>query len=151
MNAYTLPDAETIISLSTDWFQSRTDVSGIALVGSYARGAVRPGSDIDLVILCVTPQAYRTNMAWPSELPWGRLGLSVRSLRDQDYGILWSRHVLLSSGVEVEYGFASEEWAQIDPVDAGTYQVIEAGYRVLYDRDGKLRELSEHILSRKAK
>lgn len=151
MKAYNLPDAGAIISLSTDWFQSRTDVSGIVLVGSYSRGAARPGSDIDLVILCVAPQAYRTNMAWPTELPWGSLGLSVKSLRDHDYGILWSRHVLLSSGVEVEYGFASEEWAEINPVDAGTYQVMNAGHRVLYDRDGKLRELSEHILSRNAR
>jgi hypothetical protein len=107
MNAYSLPDAEKIISLSSHWFQGRDDVLGIALVGSYARGAARSGSDIDLVILCTAPQVYRTNMTWPSVLPWGVIGLSVRSMRDQDYGILWSRHVMLSSGLEVEYGFAS--------------------------------------------
>lgn len=151
INTHHMTDAQTIISLSPDWFQSRIDVSGIALVGSYARGAARSDSDIDLVILCAAPRAYRTDEGWPSELPWGRLGLSVSSFRDHDYGKLWSRHVLLSSGVKVEYGFASEEWACINPVDAGTYQVMNARHRILYDRDGKLRELSEHILSREVK
>lgn len=45
----------------------------------------------------------------------------------------------------MEYGFTSQEWAEVNPVAAGTYKVMKAGHRVLYDPDGKLRELSEHI------
>ena len=56
---------------------------------------------------------------------------------------------MLSSDLEVEYGFASGAWALINPIDTGTYQVMSAGHRILYDRDGQLRALSEYVLSHK--
>lgn len=150
MDSQSLPDPEKIIALSATWFQGREDVLGLALVGSYARGTAQPDSDIDIVILSMTPQAYRTDMSWPSRLPWDEIGVTVKSMRDQDYGLLWSRHVMLSSGQEIEYGFASSEWASIDPVDEGTLQVLSAGHRILYDAGGLLRILSEYAGLRKA-
>ena len=150
MDSQSLPDPKMIIALSTTWFQSRDDVLGLALVGSYARGTAKPDSDIDIVILSTTPQAYRTDMSWPSRLPWDEIGVTLKSTRDQEYGILWSRYVTLSSGQEIEYGFTSSEWASIDPVDEGTFQVMSAGHRILYDSGGLLRTLSEYVTSRKA-
>jgi predicted nucleotidyltransferase len=144
MNSPTPSEVETILSLNSIWFQSRDDVLGIALVGSYARKAAQPSSDIDLVILSTTPQAYRDDVTWPSQLPWNALGVSVKSWRDEDYGLLWSRHVLLSSDLEIEYGFASTGWASI-PIDAVTYQVMKAGHRVLYDPQGLLAAMSEYV------
>lgn len=40
----------------TAWFQAREGVATIALVGSHARGAARPDSDIDLVLLVDDPR-----------------------------------------------------------------------------------------------
>jgi uncharacterized protein len=150
MDAQNLPDVERIISLSSTWLKSQDDVLGIALVGSYARGAASPSSDIDLVIVCTAPQAYRTDMTWPSQLPWDALGLAIHRMHDQDYGVLWSRHVLLSAGLEVEFGFAPSAWAMYDPIDPGTLQGMRTGHRILYDRDGLLRCLSEYVLTHKS-
>lgn len=141
---------EAILALSSTWFQRRDDVLGLMLVGSHARGAARPGSDIDLVILTKTPQAYRDDEAWPMLLPWSEIGASVTSFRDQDYGALWSRHVFSSSNQEIEYGFASADWLSVDPIDPGTYQVLRAGHRILYDPLELLRSLSEHVRARAA-
>jgi predicted nucleotidyltransferase len=142
-------DAEELIALSTAWFQGREDVLGLLLVGSHARGAARPDSDVDLVVLTRNPQAYRADRAWPDELPLGEAGLLVKGMRDQDYGVLWSRHVMLSSGTEIEYGFAPMAWTSTDPFDPGTLAVLSAGHRILYDPLGLLKTMSEAVASRR--
>jgi predicted nucleotidyltransferase len=48
----------------TDWARHQPTLSGIALVGSYARGEARPDSDIDLVLLCTPPNAFLDNISW---------------------------------------------------------------------------------------
>ena len=113
------------------------------LVGSRARGEAGPDSDVDLVVLCDSPSAYWADLAWPGSLPWHEIGLGVESTRDEDYGLLWSRRVLLSSELEIEFGFVAEQWARTDPIDGGTLRVVSAGHRIVYDRDGMLRRLSE--------
>jgi hypothetical protein len=39
----------------TAWAAARTDIVGVAVVGSHARGTSRTDSDLDLVILCTVP------------------------------------------------------------------------------------------------
>ena len=46
------------------WASQQPDVQGVALVGSYARGAARDDSDIDLVILTEQPQTYLDDISW---------------------------------------------------------------------------------------
>jgi hypothetical protein len=141
-------DIDKMLALNTGWFQSRADVLAILLVGSYARGAAGPASDLDLVILSEDPLFYRKDLQWPNQLPWADLCVTVESWRDQDYGRLWSRHVRLSSGLEVEYGFAPGGWASIDPMDEGTYQVMRSGHQILHDPRQILAVLSEQVRSR---
>jgi hypothetical protein len=73
-------------------------VQGIALVGSYARGAARDDSDIDLVILTDQPQKYLDEMQWVE-----RFGVAERH-QTEDYGKLISLRVWYRDRYEVEYG-----------------------------------------------
>jgi predicted nucleotidyltransferase len=125
----------------TAWFQERPGVAAIALVGSHARGAARPDSDIDMVILVDDPQAYRHEQSWLSSLAVNALNDTVITSQDEDYGPLWSRRVFLASGHEVEFGFARRTWAATEPLDSGTRHVVRDGCRALYDPHGIVERL----------
>jgi predicted nucleotidyltransferase len=133
--------ATRLLEQITAWFQERAGVAAIALVGSHARGAARPDSDIDLVILVDDPQAYRNEQGWLSTLVVGVLNDLVVTSQDEDYGPLWSRRVFLASGHEVEFGFARPAWAATEPLDSGTAQVVRDGCRALYDPRGLIMRL----------
>ncbi len=124
---------DAILRLAASWAATQPDIEGLALVGSWARGAARPDSDIDLVILTQNPERYRLDRSWLLDLDWALVGLPVIGWRDADYGALWSRHITLADAVEVEFGFTTPAWAATSPIDAGTRQVATDGLRVLYD------------------
>jgi predicted nucleotidyltransferase len=117
------------------WISAQLDVHGIALVGSYARGAARDDSDIDLVILTDQPRKYLDDIQWIE-----RFGV-VEKHQTEDYGKLISLRVWHQNGHEVEYGITTPDWAAI-PLDEGTRQVISDGVLVLFER-GNL--LSRHL------
>jgi hypothetical protein len=146
--------ASAILDELAGWARRRADVLALALVGSWARGAARPDSDIDLVILTERPRYFRENTDWLAEIGWNSLGLRVAGWDDADYGDLWSRHVRLDSrgspGLPppvptVEFGFALPAWASVEPVDAGTFQVIHDGCRILFDPRGLLARLAQAV------
>ena len=116
------------------WASEQADVHGIALVGSYARGAARDDSDIDLVILTDKPRKYLDVIQWTK-----RFGI-VEKHQTEDYGKLISSRIWYQNGPEVEYGITAPDWAAT-PLDAGTRKVIGAGMIVLFER-GML--LSQH-------
>ena len=109
------------------WASDQADVQAIALVGSYARGAARDDSDIDLVILTDQPQKYLDELKWTE-----RFG-SVEKHQTEDYGKLISIRVWYQNGPEVEYGITTPDWAAT-PLDAGTREVILGGMIVLFER-----------------
>jgi predicted nucleotidyltransferase len=113
------------------WAEPRPDVIGLALVGSHARGAAKPGSDVDVVLVVESMDPYLADDAWPSS--FGEL----QSLHDEDYGLVRSRRAVYQSGVEVEWGLADRRWLQVPP-DPGTAEVVAAGMRILYDPSGGL-------------
>jgi uncharacterized protein len=134
----------------TAWFQAREGVAAIALVGSHARGAARPDSDIDLVLLVDDPQAYKHGQDWLSSLAVNELNNLVVTSQDEDYGPLWSRRVFLSSGHEVEFGFARPTWASTEPLDSGTQQVVRDGCHALYDPHEIMKRLITAVHQRDA-
>jgi uncharacterized protein len=129
---------EKMLALIMAWAHSRTDILALALVGSRARGDARPDSDVDLVLLASEPQAFRHDETWPGEIAWRNGG--VVHQHDADYGAAWSRHIEVDNG-EIEFAFAGEAWAAVDPVDAGTARVISDGCRILVDKTNLLRNL----------
>jgi predicted nucleotidyltransferase len=85
-----------------DWASDQSDVQAIALVGSFARGAAKDDSDIDLVTLTDQPKKYLDDIKWAER--FGR----VEKHQTEDYGKLISIRVWYQNGSEVEYGITTE-------------------------------------------
>jgi uncharacterized protein len=130
-----------IVTAVTNFAKLQQDIRGVALVGSHARNAARPDSDIDIVILSKKPDRFR-DTSWLTTIEWSRLGVEVIKYSDEEYGALWSRRTWLKPDCEVEFGFTSLSWADIAPVDRGTAEIISNGCRILYDPDGLLEILT---------
>jgi uncharacterized protein len=133
--------ATRLIEDSSSWFAEQADVEGVLLVGSYARGNPRPNSDIDLVILSNDQEKYLKNIEWTR-----RFGEHADS-RIEDWGALRSVRISYQTGPEIEFGITSLSWACVSPVDQGTLQVVKDAAKILYDKNGKLKELLSKVLA----
>ena len=110
------------------WSKKRKEIRAVALVGSYARETATESSDVDLVIITEKPQNYLENTEWI------RVFGKAIAQKVEDYGKLTSLRVWYESGLEVEYGFTTRDWAKT-PLDKGTMQVIDDGMRVLFEKE----------------
>jgi uncharacterized protein len=128
-------DVQQLLSRVVPWAGLRPDVRGLALVGSWARGAAQQRSDVDLILLSDTPGNYIERDDWIGDLGGTRL------LRTQRWGAITERRFSLPGGTEVDMGIGSPDWASVDPVDPGTRRVVTDGMRVLVDPGGVLRRL----------
>lgn len=129
-------EVEDVIARVTRWAADRDDVLGLLLVGSYARDAARPDSDVDLVLLTKEIARYADN-TWADELNLGEL------TRVQSWGAITERRFLIAPALEVEINIGSPDWASVDPVDPGTRRVVTDGARILHDPEGALTELQQ--------
>ena len=89
--------------------------------------------------------AFRADATWVDQIDWQSIGTHPQTWADEDYGVAWSRRIWLDRG-EVELTFAGLSWADVNPVDAGTRQVIAGGCRILHDPDGLLARLRSHVI-----
>jgi predicted nucleotidyltransferase len=64
MQMKTVEELRDFLTAFIGWASEQPDVQAIALVGSYARGAARDDSDIDLVILTDQPPQYLDDVQW---------------------------------------------------------------------------------------
>lgn len=119
---------EEVVEQATQWAAGR-GVS-LLLVGSYARDAARPDSDVDLVVLMPDPDP-----ACVDELAVGEL------IRTETWGLIAERRFRTPGGLEVEFGIGPLSWADTDPVDPGTHRVVSDGARILHDPTGLLADL----------
>lgn len=117
------------------WATGRPEVRAVALVGSHARGAARPDSDVDLILLAERPEDLTENVEWLNG--FGR----VRRLAVENWGRVTSLRAWYASGLEVEFALARAEWATAP--DVGTRRVVADGLRVLLDRDGVFERLAD--------
>lgn len=116
---------ETFLKHFVDWAATRPDVAAVVLVGSHARRAATPDSDVDLVILCSCADGL-LRADWPD------LFGDVTSSSIEEFGALRSRRISYRDGLEVEFGIAERLWARV-PLDPGTARVLRDGVRILYD------------------
>jgi uncharacterized protein len=143
------PHAERIIEVARQWARAQKNILAVALVGSYARKTARPASDIDLVMLTYEPTSFRTDTTWCHAIDWAAVNARPLKCKDEDYGLLWSRRLLLDyNGGEIEFGFVSPAWADVHPVDTGTRRVIADRCRVLHDPRGLLKRLCAAVDTR---
>lgn len=126
---------ESFLAQVKQWAEQQSDIKGVLLVGSYARGAARTDSDVDLVILTASPQRYIDCISFADNFG------SVAKWEKEDWGRVTSLRVWYQDGLEVEYGIARPDWAS-QPLDAGTLQVVSDGMQIVFDRDGSLNWLS---------
>ncbi|MEW2622385.1 nucleotidyltransferase domain-containing protein [Streptomyces sp. NPDC048106] len=133
-----LADVREFVQRLVRWAADRKDVAGLLLVGSYARGAARPGSDVDVVLLTADPAPYLADDAWA--VGAGELGLG-ELVRTRAWGPVTERRHTLAPGLEVEFGISTPRWARTDPVDPGTRRVVTDGALPLYDPEGVLAGL----------
>jgi predicted nucleotidyltransferase len=111
----------------TDWAAAQPDITAVALIGSYARGAATDKSDIDLLILVAEPHQYLADTSWTTQF-----GL-VAKQQLEDYGRVTSLRAWYVNGYEVEYGLTTPAWIQL-PWDEGTQLVFEGGLKILFER-----------------
>jgi predicted nucleotidyltransferase len=112
------------------WATERPDVRAVVLVGSHARGAARPDSDVDLVLLVERPRDLIADTAW-----LGAFG-AVERREIERWGRVVSVRAWYAGGAEAEFGLATPDWATRP--DDGTRRVLGDGARVLLDHDGVL-------------
>jgi uncharacterized protein len=129
----------TFLDAVRAWAAGRGDILAMGIVGSHARGTARADSDVDLVILTETPDVYMGDDGWMATF-----GEGIR-FEDEDWGLLQSRRVFYSDGLEVEFGITTREWAATNPVDAGTRRVIADGAQVVHDPQGIFAALIETV------
>lgn len=111
-----------------NWASAQSDIQALALVGSYARGAAKETSDVDLVLITANPRRYLEDTGWIEQFG------SVERRQTEDYGALTSLRVWYTDRREIEYGIADEKWASI-PLDEGSRRVISDGMKVLFERE----------------
>ena len=109
------------------WAAAQEQVAGVALVGSYARQAAKPESDVDLVIVSDRPERLLSNTDWVRAL-----GAPLRVEREE-WGRVISVRVWYADGLEAEFGIADRHWAAA-PLDAGAQRVVANGCILLFDR-----------------
>jgi hypothetical protein len=133
-------DAEVgaLLDLLPGWAQQRRDVRAVALVGSWARQAPRPESDVDVLLLTKEPSLYTEQEDWIEQLG------GVAPVTTRAWGVITERRFRLPGGREVEIGVGSPSGAAVTPVDEGTRRVATDGLLALYDPDGLLKELLKH-------
>jgi predicted nucleotidyltransferase len=123
---------ERAIAELAAWAETEPRIAGVAIVGSHARGAARPDSDVDVVVLSETPDAFFADTSWLSR--FGRIARTV----EERWGRVRTWRVWLADGGELELGFTTPDWASV-PLDPGTRRVVEDGIRLVFDRTGAFR------------
>ena len=119
-----------------DWIKSDSKIIGTCLVGSYARNEQKIDSDVDILILCSDPNKFISDNMWIDY--FGK----INDKKFEEWGNVKTIRVWLEGNLEIEFNFATQEWASI-PVDKGTYNVIRKGMKILYDPENILEDLKQ--------
>ncbi|MGW5373150.1 nucleotidyltransferase domain-containing protein [Streptomyces sp. NPDC004009] len=82
-----IEEIDEAIDRITHWTKNREAVVGLLLVGSCARNAARPDSDVDLVLLTTDESRYLNSDTWATELGLGPLIVPSRGERSQSDAI----------------------------------------------------------------
>jgi len=122
-----------------DWAAQDPSIRGVCMVGSWSREAATLDSDVDIIVLAAEPQDFTATDEWLAGLG------APPVVRRQEWGVVTERRVRLQSGLEVEFGIAPLSWAATDPLDAGTRKVVQGGFRILVDPDGRLTRLQASV------
>ncbi len=130
------PRVAVVLDASRRLAAAKPGIVSIGLAGSWARGAGRLDSDVDLVVLTTQPLALLASSDW-----YELLGSPAELIRCADFGAVQERRIRLADGLQVEVGVGVPSWADTTPVDPGTRRVVADGMRPIYDPTGLLARL----------
>ena len=134
----TLPeDVQAALDVATRFGTAIEGVAAVALVGSHARRATEPTSDVDLVVLIDSPETMLESNDW-----FRLFDPHAELIRTGDFGAIHERRLRLPQGLVVEVGIGRTTWAAVDPVDPGTRRVVSDGLVILYDPHDLLNRLA---------
>jgi predicted nucleotidyltransferase len=127
-------DISSFLYSVEQWAKRNDDIRALILVGSYARGEAREDSDVDLVIITTSPEAYINSRFIDS---FGE----VRESKKEDWGRVTSiRTWYADDNLEVEFGITTPIWVE-RPLDAGTFRALSDGYRVIVDKEDYFKDI----------
>ena len=135
---------QNLLKKIKNWAHKNNDLNSLLLVGSYARNEVHQDSDIDLVLIFNDPKKYINNLDWIKEFG------EIERYEIEYWGRVTSIRAWYKSGIEVEFGITSAEWAET-PVDSGTFRVVSDGSKILVDKSKKLKQLLSEVKKSKVK
>src|SRR5215472_9890669 len=127
-------NVDVFLEKFTSWAAAQSEIEGVALAGSYARGAATENSDVDLIILVTNARRYLENKEWL--LLFGEIERS----QNETWGSVETVRAFYRTGLEIEYNFSAPSWADV-PVDAGTSRVVTGGMKILFDPKHKFATL----------
>jgi uncharacterized protein len=134
-----LSELQPLLDRVVSWAESVPEVRAIALVGSWARGEARANSDVDLIVLALSPEGLVSDTSWTACVGPPTL------VTVEEWGAIRSVRVRYANGQEVEFGIGSVAWAQTSPVDPGTRRVVSPGFLPLHDPQQLLAKLEESV------
>ncbi len=129
---------EPFLARVRHWAATRSDIEGVLLVGSWARGEAGPRSDVDLVIMVEEPGRLLAGQGWLDDMG------AVSSVLEEDWGRVQSLRVVHTSGLEVEYGLTDRSWLT-EPLDPGTAAVLSGGFKIVFQRTDGLSSALEAL------
>ncbi len=126
---------EQWIEQFSDWAIPQSDARAVVLVGSNSRidHPADEWSDIDILFITSTPQAYLDSTEW---LAW--IGKPLFTIVERTpTGEIWVRRVLYESGLDVDF-------IVLSPMDVRqnfiglpvVLEILQRGRQVLIDKDG---------------
>lgn len=117
-----------------EYAQVTSHIESVIIVGSYARGASREDSDLDIVIITSNKPGMVANQEFVQN--FGK----IQKQQTEYYGACTSIRVWYKDGKEVEFRIVDSSWVSA-PLDAGTYQVLSDGYKIVIDKKGHFQDL----------
>lgn len=135
---------DEILNLILKFTKAHHEILAFGLCGSWARGTAKTDSDIDLSLIVKDKSRFKKT-DWLEKINFNKLNESIYYYHDKIYGVTWSRHVILNSHLEIEFGFAEQPWANTVDIDEGTRKVVSDGYEIIFDPHQILNKLVEQI------
>lgn len=142
----TKDEADRLLRGFAEWARQEPSWRALAVVGSWARGAAREDSDLDLLALTTELDAWTTDDARVRGLLF-ELGFVEGALTLEVHGVARSWRAQLGANVELEITLADVIWADTRVIDPGTRRVVGDGIESLVDKDGLLRAIQAAVRS----
>jgi uncharacterized protein len=131
--------ATKLIEQVRHWAPKQLGIIGVLLVGSYGRNAARVDSDVDLILFTNDLEPWLTHTEWLCDFG------TLERVEFEDWVGVKTQRAHFKDGFEVEFNFATPEWASIDPIEPGTFRVVSDGAQAIFDPEGFLERLIEKV------